>query len=210
MLEWYALNRRRFPWREDAAELYVQVVSEVLLQRTRAESVARFFPRFISRFPSWQALSEAEDCELEVFLRPIGLWRRRASSLKKLSVEMAKRDGIFPESRQEIETLSNVGQYVANAICMFSHGTAKPLLDSNMARLLERFFGTRVLADIRHDPYLQGLSARVVQHQSPKVVNWAILDFASAICQVRPKCGLCPLRTRCKFYKETPNQEPQA
>ncbi len=38
----------------------------------------------------------------------------------------------------------------------------RPLLDVNMSRVLERYFGPRSLADIRYDPYLQNLAQRLV------------------------------------------------
>ena len=44
---------------------------------------------------------------------------------------------------------------VANAILLVCHEQPEPLLDSNMARVIERVFGPRKLADIRYDPYLQ-------------------------------------------------------
>ena len=50
-----------------------------------------------------------------------------------------------------------------------------------MSRVLERFFGKRKLSDIRYDPYLQKLSAIIVEHHKTKEINWAILDFASFV-----------------------------
>jgi len=78
----------------------------------------------------------------------------------------------------------------------------KPLLDVNMARVLERYFGPRQLTDIRYDPYLQNLSHQVVNHENSKQINWAILDFAALICKSRnPKCVTCFLSAGCKYYK---------
>ena len=116
---------------------------------------------------------------------------------------MAARHGVFPKDRLEIDELPNVGQYIGNAIEVFSFGKPAPLLDVNMARLLERFFRPRILADIRHDPYLQRLAGQVVAQDDPRVMNWAILDFAASICKIRPLCEICPLRQRCSFYRTT-------
>jgi A/G-specific adenine glycosylase len=113
---------------------------------------------------------------------------------------MAKRRGVFPRSRDEIETLPNVGQYIANAILLLCHREAQPLLDVDMARVLERFFGPRKLADIRYDPYLQSLAKAVVNSRDSVLINWAILDHASLICKIsEPLCFDCPLVKRCRF-----------
>jgi A/G-specific adenine glycosylase len=196
---WFKEHGRAFPWRRDGQSLYRLVVTEILLQRTRAETIAWFFPQFFSRFPSWRALSKAEESELQEFLKPIGIWRRRANVLKRLSLEMVSRRGRFPREYKEIRRLPGVGQYVANAIVMFRDGAPLPLLDTNMARVLERYFGSRKLADIRHDPYLQDLAHRVVGMGNPKWVNWAILDLAAMVCKVRnPVCVECPLSRGCR------------
>ncbi len=126
MLRWFRHNARSFHWRRSSTSRYSRIVSEVLLQRTRAEMVAPFFPRFIERYPGWKQLAAATDNELRQFLQPIGLWRRRAKSLRALGEEMRRRNGRLPCSRAEIEALPAVGQYVANAILLFAMARGNP------------------------------------------------------------------------------------
>jgi A/G-specific adenine glycosylase len=200
LLKWYKTEHRRFPWRNSAAGIYAKVVAELLLQRTRAETVANFFPAFIKRYPSWKALAQTDENALRAYLQPIGLWRRRSQTLINLAHEMVRRRGIMPTDRTAIEALPGVGQYIANAIELFAHGTPRPLLDVNMARVLERHFGPRQLLDIRYDPYLQTLAHDVVTGPSAQVLNWAILDLAATICKIaRPSCNECPLRKTCQY-----------
>lgn len=200
VLAWFRREGRPLPWREKSASEYERVVSEVLLQRTRAETVAAFFAPFIQRFPEWSALAGASEKELRTFLKPIGLWRRKAASLRALASDMHAREGVFPRKREEIELLPGVGQYIANAVLLFAHGQSAPLLDVNMARVLERCFGKRTVVDIRYDPWLQALAAQVVDHRLSKELNWAILDLASKICLLRePRCPNCPLSETCRY-----------
>jgi A/G-specific adenine glycosylase len=203
ILHWFTNNDRTFPWRKSSTTKYQYIIAEVLLQRTRAETVADFFPEFIHDFPSWKKLSKADIGQLQHYLQPIGLWRRRASSIHLLAQEMAKHNGRFPRDRKEIERLPGIGQYITNAVLLFCHDESHPLLDVNMARVLERVFGPRKLSDIRYDPYLQDLASIVVCCQSPKKINWAILDFAATICLIRnPCCTICPLLTICRWGKK--------
>jgi len=202
ILAWFRREGRAFRWRDADASNYVRVVSEILLQRTRADTVAAFFPRFLKRFPGWGHLAAAGEEEMRAFLEPIGLWRRKASSLRALGQEMQRRKGRFPCTRTEIEALPGIGQYIANAILLLCHGQPQPLLDVNMARVLERIFGPRQMVDIRYDPYLQILARRVVGKGNPVKLNWAILDLAAMICTPRdPKCPQCPLVSTCKFAR---------
>jgi A/G-specific adenine glycosylase len=203
VLGWYKTYQRRFPWRDESASKYVKVLSEILLQRTRAETVAQFLPEFIQKFPSWNRLAAASEHDLQRYFQRIGLWRRRASTVEKLAKEMARRAGRFPKKRAEIEELPNVGQYIANAILLFCHGQPEPLLDANMARVLERYFGPRKLVDIRYDPYLQALAKTTVSTKQPVLMNWSILDLAAVVCKsASPRCESCPLVVKCKYARQ--------
>jgi A/G-specific adenine glycosylase len=118
-----------------------------------------------------------------------------------LAKEMVKRNGRLPQSREDLESIPFMGQYTANAVELVVFNKPSPLIDVNMARVLERFFGPRKMADIRYDPYLQKLAYKIVSHARTKEINWAILDFAAIICKARrPLCEGCFLNSKCNFY----------
>jgi A/G-specific adenine glycosylase len=201
LLKWYKTNRRKFPWRNKSITNYQKVIAEVLLQRTKAETVAKFYPQFIKDFPNWKSLADVDVKKIEKYLVPIGLYRQRSVRLKNLAVEMVKRNGRLPKDRTELESISFMGQYIANAVELVVFNEPSPLVDVNMARVLERFFGPRKLADIRYDPYLQKLSYDLVGHKQTKEINWAVLDFAALVCKPSdPKHNNCPLKNNCNHF----------
>lgn len=203
ILNWFKENGRHFPWRNKSSTNYKKTISEVLLQRTKAETVAKFYSSFITKYPSWKKLADATLDDLVEALTPIGLQKQRAKRLFALAQEMKKRKGRLPKAREEIEDIPMFGQYITNAIMLLVYGKPFPLLDVNMSRVLERFFGSRKMSDIRYDSYLQDLSYKIVDHKEPTIINWAILDFAALICKARePICKICHINTGCKFYKK--------
>jgi len=109
-------------------------------------------------------------------------------------------NGIVPVEKKEIEKLSFMGQYIVNAVILFIHNKPAPLLDVNMARIIERFFGKRKLADIRYDNYLQELAYDLVNHPETIDLNYAVLDFAAIVCKPKPCCSGCPLNSECCFF----------
>lgn len=200
---WAATHGRQFPWRDASAGTYERIAVEVLLQRTTATAVSRFYRAFFDRFPDWQVLAAADPADLEDFLRPLGLWRRRAASILGLAKYAAATSGQFPRDPALHSDIPAVGQYVSNAVLMFQHGLPAALLDVNMARVIERFVRPRRLADIRLDPWLQAAAAWIVRGIVPAVTNWAILDFAAVVCKARnPACNACPLNSRCAFFRQ--------
>jgi A/G-specific adenine glycosylase len=201
ILNWYKHNGRTFYWRRKGLTHYQYVIAEVLLQRTKAETIAKFYPNFLKDFPNWKSLTNANVKKIEKYLIPIGLYRQRSKRLMGLAKEMVKRNGRLPKNRQELESIPFMGQYIANAVELVIFNQPSPLVDVNMSRVLERFFGERKMADIRYDPYLQKLCRKIVDHVDTKKMNWAILDFAATICKAKnPTHNNCPLKKQCKHY----------
>ncbi len=201
ILYWFSQNGRKFIWRKTGLTHYEYVIAEVLLQRTKAETIAKFYPNFLVRFPNWASLSGAPIDQIEDALKPVGLYRQRSKRLKSLAEEMTKRKGRLPRDREELESIPFMGQYIANAVELVIFNKPTPLIDVNMARVLERFFGHRQMADIRYDPYLQELAYKIVTHLDAKKINWAILDFAAIVCKAsKPACEICPINQRCSYF----------
>lgn len=199
ILTWYQRHGRQFPWRQ-ATTCYERIVAELLLQRTQANTVAKFYPEFIEEYPSWEILALATEDDLRALLQPIGLWRRRASTMVALSSVMVRKRGRLPASRDELERLPGISQYMASSILLLCHGQREALVDVNVARVLERVFGKRQLADIRYDPYLHELAQTIVASNDPISCNWAIIDLAATVCLITaPKCTICPLNDTCRF-----------
>ncbi|WP_367142341.1 hypothetical protein [Marinobacter sp. HL-58] len=199
-MEWFSENGRKFSWRKNDYPLYRVVVTELLLQRTRAETVDRFIGNFFELYPDWLTIARSESANLQKALEPFGLWQRRAATLRKLATEIKNRGGTLPESPEELVMLPGFGPYIVNAVLLYREKSPVPLLDGSMARLLERYFGSRGLVDIRDDPFLNIIARRVLRESevSPLSLNWGMLDLAAQICApASPKCEHCPLTKRC-------------
>ncbi len=200
LLDWFYSNGRKFPWRNKSITNYQKVIAEVLLQRTKAETIAKFYPQFIKDFSNWKSLADADVKKIEKYLVPIGLYRQRSVRLKNLAIEMVKRNGRLPKDRADLESIPFMGQYTANAVELVVFNQPSPLVDVNMARVIERYFQKRKMADIRYDPFLQLLSRKIVDSKKAKEINWGILDYAALICAAKsPKCNLCKLARNCNF-----------
>lgn len=198
--EWYKNNGRKFPWRAPDTSLYQHVLAEILLQRTRAETLVPFFEEFTCKYDGWGALAKLSVQELEQELQPIGLASQRAPRISALAQIMVQKRGQFPESLGELLSLPAIGQYVAYAIQSFRGLWRLPLLDAGMARVIERCFGSRELADIRYDFRLQEICQRLVDTDQTLEISWAVLDLAALVCRPKnPRCDACPVARLCDF-----------
>lgn len=126
IMEWFSENGRNFSWRKNDYPLYRVIVTELLLQRTRAETVDRFIGRFFELYPDWLTIARSESANLQKALAPFGLWQRRAATLRKLATEINSRCGALPESPEELGMLPGLGPYIVNAVLLYRNRPVIP------------------------------------------------------------------------------------
>lgn len=108
--------------------------------------------------------------------------------------------------------LPGVGLYTARSICANAFSQPKAVLDTNVARILERFFGligNRVKSRCK---LLWKTAEEVAPTTDVSRWNLTLLDFGAAICTAKnPQCADCPLRDRCHYHLQSlvsRNQHP--
>lgn len=203
LLNWFKVNRREFPWRNGNVSNYNTIISEILLQRTKAETVAQYYSTFFKKYPNWESLGKATMSDLEKILQPLGLYQHRAKRLFKIAQEIRDRNGNLPKNIDELNDSNLATQYVAGAFEIFILKRKAALLDRNMSRLLRRYFNPRDFIDVRNDKEIIGLAQTVVNVKNCKELNWAILDFAALLCKSKnPDCIHCPLKEKCEYFSQ--------
>lgn len=196
MVRWWRGEDFNFPWRTDAHAEWQLLVTEVLLQRTRAKAVSKVYADFFSRFndPGELARASVEDIEEEIY--SLGLaWR--AKYLKPLGETLAANQGSVPQNRADIEALPGIGQYAAGAFLALHRNQNAPFIDTNVVRLLGRYVGFSWDGETRRRSWLKNLVSRLFEHnENPSTFGYALLDFTREICGRTPDCENCPLAVR--------------
>ena len=189
--EWGQRHYKNFPWRSTNNPFH-GLVAEILLQRTRAESVVPVYQEFVERFESPEELAAAPVEDIKSLIYPLGLhWR--APLLHRLGQALAQRSS-FPSSIDELKDLPGVGDYTANAWMSFHGGKRGVLIDSNTVRLFARLSGRERNGETRRKKWLRTLADKVTPSQSAPSFNYALLDFTMNVCMpANPKCAQCPI-----------------
>ena len=206
LLKWFDSNKRDFPWRKEGVSNYELIFSEILLQRTKAETVSKYYDSFFKKFPNWEKLVLATDIELEQILKPLGLHTQRVGRIRKIIEEFKLKNGLLPQNKYELQESSFASLYISNAYELFVLKNKAALLDVNMSRVLSRYFYPKDFKDVRNDKLIQELAHNVINVKACKELNWAILDFGAIVCKAqKPKCNECKLSSRCSFFNVTVN-----
>jgi A/G-specific adenine glycosylase len=198
---WASAHLRNFPWRQ-TTEPYAILVAEFLLQKTEASTVAPIFEAFIARYPTQNALAAAQLEEISQILQPLGLFFRAPRLYQCMQIIIQQHKNRIPNTETELLTLPGVGKYTARSICANAFGQPKAVLDTNVARILERFFG--ILGNrVKSRCKILWKAAELVAPDT-KVGKWnlTLLDFGAAVCTAKnPKCEECPLQSKCSYVE---------
>ena len=195
---WAVISLRDFPWRRDRSP-YKIFIAECLLQKTDAATVSPIFTAFLRHYPDLAALLAAPLSELQVLLQPLGLAFRAERLQQAARLIRDRHGGEIPATEAELLQLPGIGPYTARAICSQAFELPAPVLDTNIARILERFFGLtggdRVKSRCR---LLWQAAERLAPASEVGRWNLTLIDFGALTCRARqPHCGRCPLQARC-------------
>lgn len=119
LLEWYQINKRILPWR-DQQNAYYTWVSEIMLQQTRVEAVKPYFIRFITELPDVRALADCPEEKLMKLWEGLGYYNRVRNMQEAARTVVAEYNGKLPESYEALLSLKGIGSYTAGAIASLS------------------------------------------------------------------------------------------
>lgn len=197
LIEWWQSSperQRAFPWRRKRISKYQALVTEVLLQRTRATAVCEIYDDFFSRFPDAESLGRARVQTIRKAIEPLGLsWR--AEKLKALGKALS---GGVPDDYQALISLPGIGPYAAAAYLSLHRGERAVIVDANVVRILGRIFGFDYDPETRRKKAFINLCEAVTPRNDFGEFNYALIDFGREIClPVNPACQGCFINDLC-------------
>ncbi len=200
LLGWYDLNARALPWRlpPGAGRLpdpYPVWLSEVMAQQTRVQVAARYWGRFVTLWPTIDALAAAPDEDVMREWAGLGYYARARNLLAAARAIAA--NGEFPANAAAWRTLPGVGPYTAAAIAAIAFGEPVAAVDANVVRVMARLMmldTPESLAPTRLARFLQPY----VPVGRPGDFAQALMELGATVCLPRnPRCSECPLAKDC-------------
>jgi A/G-specific adenine glycosylase len=209
LIQHYVDNFRRLPWRSPPGDAppdpYRVWLSEVMLQQTTVATVRPRFERFVSRWPTVEALAVASDEEILSEWAGLGYYARARNLIACARVVAAR--GGFPTSAAELRRLPGIGAYTSAAIAAIAFGERAAAVDTNVQRVIARLHGLERpdKKEIAH------LALRMTPEDRPADFVQAMMDLGATICRPKnPRCGECPLKHDCAAVASgTPGAYPQ-
>ena len=154
-----------------------------------------------ARFPTVADMANAELSELEELVRPCGLYRTKAKSIKEACADIIERfDGKVPDNMEDLLSLSGVGRKIANLLLGDIYGKGGIVADTHCIRICGRF---GMYPESQKDPRkTEDIMSALIPSEEQSDFCHRIVQFGRDVCTARsPKCESCPVGDLCEHKK---------
>jgi endonuclease-3 len=183
-----------------------ELILTVLSQNTSDVNRDRAYAAMRRRFPTWEALADANPPELAAAIRPGGLANIKAPRLLSILHEIREREGgsldllwmrtaQSARVREYLTSLPGVGPKTAACVLAFALGRPALPVDTHVHRVARRlgFFDERTDAAKAHVVMEELVPSRLRVR-----MHVGLIRLGRTICRAgRPACGICPLQDLC-------------
>jgi endonuclease III len=192
------------PHRRPLDELILTVLSQSTNDRNR--DVA--FLRLRQRFPSWSAVRDAPNDEVEAAIRPGGISRIKSQRIQDILRALDDPPSLdhlagltVEQARDELTSLPGVGRKTAACVLLFSFGMPDVPVDTHVSRVGTRLGLFRPGAPFTelHDDMLD-----ITPRGQELEFHVNLLRHGRRTCHAqRPDCPGCALRRMCPWARST-------
>ena len=179
---------------------YELLFSVRLAAQCTDERVNKVTPALYARFPTLEALAEADISEVEEYIHSTGFFRAKAKDIV-LASQMLLRDygGRVPDTMEDLLKLPGVGRKTANLILGdVYHTPGVVVADTHCIRIT----GLLGLTDGTKDPAKVETQLRAVlpPEESNDFCHRMVLHGRAVCIARRPQCTQCTLRPWCDHF----------
>ena len=186
---------------------YELLFSVRLAAQCTDERVNKVTPALYARFPTLQALAEADVGEVEQYIHSTGFFRAKARDIV-LASQMLLREygGKVPDNMEDLLRLPGVGRKTANLILGDVYRVPGVVVaDTHCIRIT----GLLGLTDGTKDPGKVEMQLRQIlpPEESNDFCHRMVLHGRAVCIARRPQCASCTLRPWCDHFAKTQEEE---
>ena len=151
--------------------------------------------------PDARAMAEAPLSQIEELIRPCGLFRTKAKSLKEsAAMLLTTYEGRVPDTMEELLSLPGVGRKIANLLLGDIYKKGGIVADTHCIRICGRlgFYDEELKDPLR----VERILTPVIPVSEQSDFCHRIVHFGREVCTARsPKCEGCPMGEICDHNK---------
>lgn len=155
------------------------------------------------KYPTLEAIADAELESIEDIVRPCGLYKTKAKNIKDACIMLRDEyGGVLPDTMDELLKFPGVGRKIANLLLGDIYKKPAIVTDTHCIRICGR---VGLYPESLKDPVkIERILVPLILPEKQSDFCHRIVMFGRDICTARsPKCGECPTSDICKHKKAT-------
>ncbi len=179
---------------------YELLIAIVLSAQTTDKRVNSVTPMLFGKYSTLEKLMNADIKDVEVILRPLGSFRKKASYVKEIArILVSIYNGKVPTNRKCLEAMPGVGRKTVNVFLGEFYNIPTIAVDTHVERVSKRLGLAKDSDDVR------GVEEKL--KRKFKREDWAkrhlqLVLFGRYHCKaISPNCEECKLNSICKYKK---------
>lgn len=180
---------------------YELLLAVMLSAQTTDKRVNMVTQVLFDKYPTLEALRDADINDIMNIIRPIGTFHKKALNIQSIASTLLKETGgIVPYDRAFLESLNGVGRKTANVVLSNLYNEPVIAVDTHVSRVSKRLG----LAKENDDVLVieKKLTKKIPKEKLNKMHHQLVL-FGRYYCKaITPLCMECKLKDKCKYYKK--------
>jgi endonuclease-3 len=187
-----------------------QLVSTILSQNTNDVNRDRAYEQLRGRFPTWEAVRDADPAEVRQAIRSAGLANSKGPAIQRALRQASDEGGEInldfladmplDEARNWLTSLNGVGPKTAAIVLLFSFNRPAFPVDTHVHRVSQRLglIGPKVSREKAHD-----LLEALLPPETYYAFHLNLIAHGRRVCHARqPRPQGCPLLALCDYGQE--------
>lgn len=155
-----------------------------------------------AKYPTARELGEGDISEIENIIKPCGLYRMKASDIKRSCKLLTDEyGGVVPDDMDELLNFPGVGRKIANLLLGDLYHKPAIVADTHCIRICGRL--GMYDEGIKDPAKVERIMSELVEPHEQSDFCHRIVQFGRDVCNARsPKCTKCPLADICKGNRD--------
>ena len=176
------------------------LVATILSAQSTDETVNKVMPVLLERYPTPDALADAQPADVEALIRATGFFRNKTKSITGAAKAVRDRfSGKVPDNMDDLLTLPGVARKTANVVLGTWFGKNEGVVvDTHVGRLSDRLRLAWRHKDGKDAVRIESDLMEVLPQKEWTYVSHALIWHGRRVCSARkPDCEACPLAKDC-------------
>ena len=180
---------------------YELLIAIVLSAQTTDKRVNKVTKVLFDKYKTLEELANAPLEDIEDIIREIGTFKKKSIFIKNIANSLIKdHNGIVPNDRKYLETLSGVGRKTINVFLAEYYKVPSIAVDTHVERVSKRLKFAKITDNVNQVE--KSLMKKIPKEDWIKTHHQFIF-FGRYHCKTQsPNCKQCQLTTECRYYKE--------